>query len=461
MLALTILLQSTLQKRSIYSDRITKTSNLLPKKLDTWAADDLYRYPLKVDNDKVESVPVKTRRVRFANYFRSEDRNTYSKIVVSIPDSPTATQLNKKFEVAYQKVTDYYTIDRQINWVLIVSPTGGYLNQTLNNDVVSTLIIYGLGIPKARILTDIESPMDYFTTISDNVTVTTPYSNNTFWRIVVLNNGDCNLLTEVSRREVVSEPQDFRKIRFPNRLIATATNNDESKKVRTKRDSTEEGLTTGLTANMRPNYFLDDSYSAKDIRLNISAPDGGPSIDTVLKDVKFERFGVYTLIYSKEQLKDSFTIVPDFEPSSPYPAVAFSWLYALLWVILRKLRQLNVAKRGRTFFYQPKSIRVRNIEDKTLSSTMQLDQVDYVDTFRGLMIVLMIFIRTGGANSWLLHQSIWNGFSLGDLPKYSISWILGFCVPLSHVRIDPTQDKWKHFRNYLIRFLIMAVMGKI
>src|SRR3990167_7904683 len=430
---MTLLLQVSLQ-HNFFMSSPSPQNNLS----DTSSLYQLPHDPFQ-DNGR-ETLSASTKKVRFGNYFRSEDRNVNSKIIINVPDNSTASQLNKLLEVQYQKVTNYIQVDYSLDWVLVVSPTGGYLNQTLSNGLVTTIIIYGVGIPKTLILTDIESPMTLFTSISDQVTVTTPYSNNTFWRVVVLYNGECQLLREVSRREVISDPQDWRKIRFPNSLRS------------------EPQLSAPM---LRVNYFLDDSYSAKDIRLNISSPGGESILDVTLTDIKLHRFGVYTLIYSKELQKDSFTVVSDFVPNSPYPAVAFTWLYALLWVVMRKLRQVNISKRGRTFYYQPKSIRVRNIEDKTLSSTMQLDQIDYIDTFRGLMIVLMIFIRTGGSNSWLLHQSVWNGFSLGDLPKYSISWILGFCVPISHVRIDPSQQKWKYFKNYLTRFLIMAVLGKM
>jgi heparan-alpha-glucosaminide N-acetyltransferase len=54
-----------------------------------------------------------------------------------------------------------------------------------------------------------------------------------------------------------------------------------------------------------------------------------------------------------------------------------------------------------------------------------------LDTFRGVAIVLMIFVNAGGGHYWWIEHATWNGLHLADLVFPFFLWIMGVCIPIS------------------------------
>jgi heparan-alpha-glucosaminide N-acetyltransferase len=54
-----------------------------------------------------------------------------------------------------------------------------------------------------------------------------------------------------------------------------------------------------------------------------------------------------------------------------------------------------------------------------------------LDTFRGIAIVLMIFVNDGGGGYWFMEHSTWNGLYGADLVFPWFLWIMGVCIPMS------------------------------
>ncbi|VEN54018.1 unnamed protein product [Callosobruchus maculatus] len=58
-------------------------------------------------------------------------------------------------------------------------------------------------------------------------------------------------------------------------------------------------------------------------------------------------------------------------------------------------------------------------------------RVGSLDTFRGFIIVMMIFANFGCGNYEYLNHAIWNGLHFADLIFPSFVWIMGVCIPIS------------------------------
>lgn len=54
-----------------------------------------------------------------------------------------------------------------------------------------------------------------------------------------------------------------------------------------------------------------------------------------------------------------------------------------------------------------------------------------LDIFRGIAIVLMIFVNSGGGHYWWIEHATWNGLHFADLVFPWFLFIMGVCIPLS------------------------------
>ena len=54
-----------------------------------------------------------------------------------------------------------------------------------------------------------------------------------------------------------------------------------------------------------------------------------------------------------------------------------------------------------------------------------------LDTFRGLSIVIMIFVNYGGGSYWFFAHSPWNGLTVADLVFPWFLWIMGVSLAIS------------------------------
>lgn len=54
-----------------------------------------------------------------------------------------------------------------------------------------------------------------------------------------------------------------------------------------------------------------------------------------------------------------------------------------------------------------------------------------LDIFRGIAIVLMIFVNSGGGKYWWIEHATWNGLHFADLVFPWFLFIMGVCIPMS------------------------------
>ncbi|XP_058988137.1 heparan-alpha-glucosaminide N-acetyltransferase-like [Musca domestica] len=105
--------------------------------------------------------------------------------------------------------------------------------------------------------------------------------------------------------------------------------------------------------------------------------------------------------------------------------------YSLLSVFVLVALILTVLKIGlcawRSYRYEDEVL------DNAPSPTPQpaRNRMRSLDVFRGMAIVLMIFVNSGGGDYWWIEHAPWNGLHLADVVFPSFLWIMGVCIPIS------------------------------
>ena len=88
-------------------------------------------------------------------------------------------------------------------------------------------------------------------------------------------------------------------------------------------------------------------------------------------------------------------------------------------------------------------------------------RISSLDTFRGMCLVLMIFVNYGGGGYWYLNHSFWNGLTFADLPFPWFIWVMGCSMGLtfSGALKKPYGEEWNHWQNLLRRSAILYCLG--
>ncbi|XP_016982540.1 heparan-alpha-glucosaminide N-acetyltransferase [Drosophila rhopaloa] len=142
-----------------------------------------------------------------------------------------------------------------------------------------------------------------------------------------------------------------------------------------------------------------------------------------LRRTDLQEFGVYNLTL---QANGTCTFAVD-KPGVPIN-YAFLAVFVLVAALLIALKLVSCA--WRCYRYDEAAAAADSIGAAATKAT-QRKRLRSLDTFRGLSIVLMIFVNSGGGGfAWIEHAA-WNGLHLADLVFPSFLWIMGVCIPLS------------------------------
>jgi len=87
------------------------------------------------------------------------------------------------------------------------------------------------------------------------------------------------------------------------------------------------------------------------------------------------------------------------------------------------------------------------------------ERLKSIDTFRGLCLILMIFVNFRGGNYWFFRHSKWNGLTVADLVFPWFMFLMGVNIPLSlesliQKKLSKTLICYKAVRRTLILFAI-------
>lgn len=106
-----------------------------------------------------------------------------------------------------------------------------------------------------------------------------------------------------------------------------------------------------------------------------------------------------------------------------------------------------------------KSLSQVEIPQKKLGSF----RVESLDVFRGISLVIMIFVNYGGGNYWFFNHSTWNGLTVADLVFPWFIWIMGTSMALSFDKLQKTKPSkdfnhldfiYKIIRRGILLFLL-------
>lgn len=114
---------------------------------------------------------------------------------------------------------------------------------------------------------------------------------------------------------------------------------------------------------------------------------------------------------------------------------------AFYWSLKGMHELLTRSQRQRQLNESNNSSPTHSTNDSELQTKKRLKTIDI---FRGIAIVLMIFVNSGGGHYWWIEHATWNGLHLADVIFPWFLFIMGVCIPMSiksqFIRQVPKKD---------------------
>uniref|UniRef100_A0A914VNC1 DUF5009 domain-containing protein n=1 Tax=Plectus sambesii TaxID=2011161 RepID=A0A914VNC1_9BILA len=88
-------------------------------------------------------------------------------------------------------------------------------------------------------------------------------------------------------------------------------------------------------------------------------------------------------------------------------------------------------------------------------------RLGFLDTFRGICIVIMIFVNYGGGHYWFFKHSSWNGLTLADLVFPWFMFVMGVSMALSFEKaaMSASFSKYRVLVSVVRRSAILFLLG--
>uniref|UniRef100_A0A0K8U0F6 Heparan-alpha-glucosaminide N-acetyltransferase n=2 Tax=Bactrocera latifrons TaxID=174628 RepID=A0A0K8U0F6_BACLA len=140
-------------------------------------------------------------------------------------------------------------------------------------------------------------------------------------------------------------------------------------------------------------------------------------------------------------------------------------VFLLVTLVLVAIRMACCAWRSYTF--SPEAAAAAEI-NAAVTPSQPSKRMRSLDAFRGMAIVLMIFVNSGGGDYWWIEHAPWNGLHLADVVFPSFLWIMGVCIPISIksqvVRGTPKaricrRIVWRSFKLFAIGVCLNSING--
>ncbi|XP_033338678.1 heparan-alpha-glucosaminide N-acetyltransferase isoform X2 [Megalopta genalis] len=193
---------------------------------------------------------------------------------------------------------------------------------------------------------------------------------------------------------------------------------------------------------------------------------GSNYLDYCHETYNFEEHGSYGWNISAEHLCSHIYVIR--EPTKNYlPIIAAIMIYilvALVWSISKVI--IRVIK-GKLSPNNPLNIsdleRLQESESvtfPTIRTTKSSTRIHSVDTFRGIAVLLMIFVNNGGGEYVWFNHSAWFGLTIADLVLPWFAWIMGLTIAISkRAELRITTSRIKIALRCLVRSLILILFG--
>lgn len=196
------------------------------------------------------------------------------------------------------------------------------------------------------------------------------------------------------------------------------------------------------------------------------------SCDSGLVDFPFIENGEYSIYVSKNANQ---TIDCKHPMSSNGPQDSNIALYVTLGIFCGLALVWISIKKGRRGFLKCLSMIHPSVVDSEAYSEQDLgtptnafrdhgsikkERLRSLDTFRGISLVIMMFVNYGGADYWFFQHSKWNGLTVADLVFPWFIWIMGAAMSFSYQSLAKRKaGKGMIFVKILRRSLILFLLG--
>lgn len=338
------------------------------------------------------------------------------------------TSSNTVINLEPTSVSDYYEVDRidgnkALITVMIRDKNSQKIEvQFTESNRATVVFTYSSGKIDSLVLEDIPYPLKQFKALNRENTSTYPYQDNCFWRVVLLPKSDFSV------------------------------------SVKNKGASCKDCIYTPRERFRQTTYYSENAGFVKDIKIQVQ----GSDIVTELQEIQFKSFGIFTIfIWHPHASKEEYRLVTDSKPENAVVQFVFLCVYIAFWMVYRLISTFKRKKKGNQRFFASRRIQMESNDDSSSTVTaFEKDDYRWIDTFRGFSVVLYIFVKSGGGNFLLFNPSLWQGFTIGDLPEYMIAWTMGFSTALSQFKKSPTDDKGMQIKGYLGRGLFLIGLSK-
>lgn len=155
-------------------------------------------------------------------------------------------------------------------------------------------------------------------------------------------------------------------------------------------------------------------------------------------------FGVYDVTVDNATCKWVTALDP---VSVVLPLLAVAILVMLLTLAYKGARRVLVLRR------------TQQQQDSELEQVEVKKRLKSLDTFRGIAIVLMIFVNSGGGGYWWIEHATWDGLHVADVVFPWFLWIMGVCIPMSIRSQLSRTTRWAIFWNVVRRSLTLFSIG--
>ena len=346
------------------------------------------------------SAPPEVLQIRWANFAGLEDI--------------TITYLETSINLKSRMVSGYSEIPRP--------DPGNFLSISVNQKAL-LLSLDSLSFPLALVLVYFDSQYTLklypdTTFESSNTTVSHLYDTNFFWRMILIppNAVDYDLF-ELNH-------------------------------------ACEECGFTKAMGNLSTSYVLDCATEPKSIMISYTQNEQVVN-KTISRRQTFSSMGLYTLFYLYNT--EEAVLVEDEKPEPFYSPLILVLIYIFGLGFFRVLWLARNRQRGRKFYRASRSIKMKSAAEEDIKYV----RLPYVDTMRGIAILVLVFCKSGGGFYSFFTESLWDGFTFADLPEYLLSWIMGFCIPFNYRNTGRQRfSLWKNLVAGLARGFVVLVVGR-
>ncbi|XP_059165341.1 heparan-alpha-glucosaminide N-acetyltransferase-like isoform X1 [Physella acuta] len=153
-----------------------------------------------------------------------------------------------------------------------------------------------------------------------------------------------------------------------------------------------------------------------------------------------------------------------------YVAIGIGCCLALAWIFVKYLYRKGYVHRVICFWSTESMMsdlgtptNISQTDDPSAAKPDKApvrERLKSLDTFRGISIVIMIFVNYGGGKYWFFKHSKWNGLTVADLVFPWFVFIMGTALAFSfQSQLRRNTPKWKIFMRILKRSATLFLLG--